>query len=225
MSQETEPSLSEYARSYGLSINHLECNPLGCLPKESDVHSHLDDPDGVFKIDDSLDVDLREVPLAGKDEAVLLTSIIKSPCKTLAFDQVLGIDAHRFRNMKAELPMLTTDHENDMLRFASPIVPDLAHEHLPREIIDEEADEGLAWASRSRMLPDEYMVKAKEEQLEISKEDVRYMHETLYWNATGEEHPVFVAEHCTYKKVCIVHCENPSKVSPKLSISMFPLSL
>ena len=211
MSQETEPSLSEYARFYGLSTDHLEYDPLVGLSKESDVHSHLKDPDGVFKIDDSLNIDLTELPVVGKDEAVILASIIESPYKTLTFDQDLEIDIHRVRNMKAELPMLTTDHEIDMLRFASPIVPDLAYEHLPLEIVDEEADEGLIWASRSRMLPDEYMIKAKEEQLEVSEEDVRYMYETLHWDTEGEEHPVFVAEHWTYKRVSIIRCEIPFK--------------
>ncbi|KAL8825383.1 MAG: hypothetical protein Q9191_004451 [Dirinaria sp. TL-2023a] len=200
MSQETEPSLSEYARFHGLSIYHLDYNPLSGLSKESILQSHLKDPDRCFKIDSSLDVNLEERLQFGEDEALVLASLAENPRKIFAFDQDLEIDTHRVRNMKVEVPMLTTDHEIDMLHFASPLVPDLAHEHLPFESVDDEADQGLFWPSQLYRLPDEYMTEAEKEQLEISKDDLMSMHETLHSKANEEEGLVFDPGDTTYKR-------------------------
>ena len=205
MSQGTEPSLSEYARFYGLSIGHLDYNPLLGLSKESVLHSHLEDPDGGFKIDESLDISLAERLQVGVDEAILLASVTASPPKAFVFDQDSEIDTHRVRNLKAEIPLLATDHEIDMQQFASPVVPDLVHEHLPLESVEDEADEGLAWPSRFYRLPEEYMIKAEKEQLEISEEVLRSMHETLHSKSKGEDHPSFEIENPTYKRVCIAY--------------------
>lgn len=204
MSQETEPSLSEYARFYGLSIDHLEGNPLADLVVDNYLHDELEDPEDVFKIDDVVDVNLTERLEAGEDEAALLAFIKNVSYGSLTFDHDLKLDTHRIRNMKAELPILSTDQETDMLDFAAPVVPDLANEHLPFESVDEEADEGLTWPSHYFSLPNEYMAKVKNEVLEMSEGLVRYMQETLNFSA-DEALPTFDVEVSNYKRVSVIY--------------------
>lgn len=204
MSQDVEPPVIEYARFYGLARNHLEPHPLQGLTFSENLGSSvlLDDPPELFRID-LASVKVPEERLAVDAGAALFLSSIAESVKISPShsDEDLGLDRHRVRRMKNELPLLRSDHEIDMLRFASPIVPDLENEFLPLETVGIEEDEGLEWPSRYYALPDVYAKKSRSEKIETSKDDFLYLQQTLNDQLEGGKHGEFDVDDIPYKKV------------------------
>ena len=200
MSEALEPSLIDYARFYGLAVNHLEVDPLVDLPALRDIDIGLEDGPQLFKIDDTNGKVPDEKLAIGRDEALLLGSLNAASEHTLSFEGIV-LDHHRVRNMKLELPMLRTDHEANMQDFARPVLPDLAHEHLPLEIVDDEADEGLGWPSECASLPDIHYAKCKAEKLDVSLEVLDYVRDVLYHDRAAVENPSFELEELPRRKV------------------------
>ena len=202
MSQDVEPTIIEYARFHGLVRDHRESPPLERLDLSEDLGLSLDDPPELFHID------LNKVQLPQERWAVdagaasLLSSIVESAQDPPPYsDQELGIDRHRVRRMKQELPLLRSDHELDVSRFRAPIVPDLENEFLPLETVDVEEDEGVEWPSSYYALPDEFTNKAKSEKIEVSQDGFLYLQQTLKYDLEGLEHGTFEYNDSPYKKV------------------------
>ena len=178
MSQLTDPPLSDYARFYSLATNHLEVDPLAGLVIPENAHAELEDGPNLFTILDENAQVAEEKLHIGRDEALLLSSLNRRLDSSLSFEGI-DLDPRRIQKMKLELPLLRTDHESDMQDFARPIIPDLSNEHLPLEILDEEADEGLSWPSKYLSLADMYFENCKAEKLDISAEMLEYMRDIL----------------------------------------------
>ena len=195
----TDPSLTDYARFYGLTTNHLEVDPLAGLLISESAHIDLEDGPNLFKLDEAKAEVPREKLYVGRDEALLLGSLTES-LEHNSFEGV-ELDPHRIRNIKQELPMLRTDHETDMREFAPPLVPDLANEHLPLEMLDEEADEGLSWPSEYAALPDKYFDTCRAEKLEISITLLDYMRDLMSCDKIAVDHSSFEVEEIPRKKV------------------------
>ena len=212
MSQDVEPTIIEYARFHGLVRDHRESPPLERLALSENLESSLDDPPELFHID------LAKVQLPQERWAVdagaasLLSSIVESAQQPpLYSDEELGIDRHRVRRMKQELPLLRSDHELDVLRFRSPIVPDLENEFLPLETVDVEEDEGVEWPSSYYALPDELTKKISSEKIGASQDGCLYLQQTLKYDFEGLEHGTFEYDDLPYKKVNLAHL--PTKAS------------
>lgn len=208
MSQAVEPSLIDYARFYGLAVNHLEVDPLVDLPVLKDVHIELEDGPQIFKIDSTNGKAPEERLIIGRGEVLLLGSLNAASDHTLSFEGI-ELDPHRFRNMKLELPMLRTDHEANMQDFARPLLPDLAHEHLPLENVDDEADEGLSWPSECASLPDVYYAECKAEKLDVSLDILHHVRNVLYYDRVAVEDLSFELEELPRRKVKAI----PSRLS------------
>ena len=209
MSHDVEPTIIDYARFHGLVRDHRESPPLERLTLSENLGSSLDDPPELFHID------LAKVKLPQERWAVdagaasLLSSIVESAQHPPPYsDEELGIDRHRVRRMKQELPLLRSDHELDVLRFASPIVPDLENEFLPLETVDVEEDEGFEWPSSYYALPDEFTKKSRSEKIEASQDDCLYLQQTLKYDFEGLEHGTFEYSDSPYKKVNLAHLCN-----------------
>ena len=194
MSIDHELQLSEYARFYGLTADHLKGNPLAALAISDNLFVGSEDDHDLFSIGENLPVDLDEKLVTGKHEALLLNSIREPLEDTLVFDEEPQLNTHRFGKIKVELPLLKTDHESDMRIFQEPVVPELANEHLPLEILDEEADEGLMWPTVYQELPEQFMLEAKKEQLDMTLDVMEYLQASLaknsvldtQWSSEGE---------------------------------------
>lgn len=197
-----EPRIIDYARFYGLVQNHLEPPPLQGLTLPEDLESSFEDPPELFHIDLS-NVKVPEERLAIDAAAASLLASIPESAKYQVED--LGIDTHRVRRLKNELPLLSSDHEIDMLRFVSPIVPDLENEFLPLETLDVEEDEGVEWPSNYYTLPDEFAKKSESEKIEASKDDLSYLQQALKYHLEGGEHAAFEINASSYKRVCPTH--------------------
>lgn len=205
MSHDFEPSIIEYARFHGLIRHHLDPHPLQGLTTPKDFASQLDDPPELFHI--SLEnAKVPEEKLSVDANALSLLSTITESSKPLPSldDEDVGLHPHRRRRMKHELPLLRSDHELDMLSFASPIVPDLEHELLPLETVDDEEDEGFAWPTRCYDLPDEWTKTARSEKLQISSDAFRYLQQTLSLHLGDEEHGTFEVDDAPHKRVLAV---------------------
>lgn len=201
-----EPSIQEYARFYGLTRDYLEHNPLRGLRAPDDFLSQLEDHADLLHIDESNGSTPAERMSLDQDTASLLSSIPQSSKISLRFDLETDDDTHRFRKLKHELPLLSTDHEIELQLFARRIVPQLEHEFLPLEPLDDEADEGLVWPSRCHKLPDEVWKMYSSEKLEISSDALLYLQQTLKYHLEVGDHPNFEIEELPYKRVRDIYC-------------------
>ena len=203
MSQEVEPSLLEYARFHGLIRDHLEDHPLQHLECPRDFWSDLEDNQDLFQIrtdtvkvpDERLAVDEGTASLLSSVQALAQ----QPPSRHGEDDE---FDVHRVQRLKLELPLLRSDPEFDLLRFAPKIVPDLEHEFLPLETVDQEADEGLDWPTRCHDLPDEYTKKLESEKLEVSSDAMVVLQAALTYHHEGGNHEFFEDIELPYTKVC-----------------------
>ena len=203
MSEQSEPSISEYARFYGLTIDHLQPHPLQGITAPEDYLEQLEDTPGLFKIDEHNGTIPAERMFMDNETATFLAGIAPSSSETPSFDEDVDIDIYRFRNLKQELPLLRSDHESDMQEFACRTVPDLKNELLPLEPIDEEADEGLEWPEKYRELSDQIWCNIQSEKLVVPREALYYLQQTLKWHLEGGENTSFEDPDAepTYEKV------------------------
>lgn len=203
MSQDVEPSLINYARFYGLIRDHLEDQPLQGLAAPHDFQLQLDDTADLFQIRaDCVKVPEERLPVDAGTASLLSDIAALAKHAPPQFDIDDEFNLHRVREMKRELPLLRTDHEVDLLRFAPRIVPNLEHEFLPLETVDEEADEGFEWPSACHDLPDEYDRKIKAERPVFSKEALIYLQETLRFHIEDGSHESFDDVELPYTRVC-----------------------
>ena len=202
MSQDVDPPVIDYARFYGLACDHRQLSPLQGLTLPENLGSFLDDPPELFHIDLSNVKVPEERLVIDAGAASLLSSIAESAKHSPSHsDHDLGIDRHRVRNMKHELPLLRSDHELDVLRFAAPIIPDLKNEFLPSETVDIEEDEAFEWPSSYYALPDEATKKLESEKMEISKDDLLFLQHTLKSQFESVEDEAFEVDDLPYKRV------------------------
>ena len=200
MSQEEEPSIIDYARFYGLISDHLEPHPLQGTAARDTFHSLELDDDGLSPPNFPAYRLPQERLTVDAGAAAVLSSIAALAEVPPARDDV--IDIHRIRNLKLELPLLRSDHEVDMLNFGPQIVPDLEHEFLPLETVNEEVDEGLAWPPPCYQLPGKFANKSASEKLHVSSNALAYLQETLNFHL--DDHDRFEYD-LAYKKVHTKH--------------------
>lgn len=229
MSRELEPSIVDYARFYGLIRDHLDLCPLQVFNASDGLQpQQLEDTPDLFQLHVE-NVKVPEERLAvDAGSASLLSSIAElqtiAPSRDNEYD---GICTHRVSRMKHDLPLLLSDHELDLLRFARRIVPNLQNEFLPLEIIDEEADEGLTWPSKYYQLPELYDKKSKSEKLEIASDGLRFLQESWSYSLDGGEVTSFEIEDIPYKKVQTKDVASSSAIwtlIPSQKIVVEPLS-
>ena len=215
---DVEPPIIDYARFYGLVQNHLEPPPLQGLTLPENLGSFLEDPPELFHIDLS-NVKVPEERLAIDAGAASLLSFI--PERTKHEIEDVGIDRHRLRRLKIELPLLRSDHEIDLLRFVSPIAPDLENEFLPLETLDVEEDEGVELPSYCYALPDQFAKKSRSEKIEASKDDLLYLQQVLKYHLEGGEHAAFEIDGPSYKRVSSIHLLNQGNWKLTLDRELF----
>ena len=173
-----EPSILEYARFHGLSIDHRAIHPLQYIidtPSLPDVQ----DPPELFEIDASCGTLAPERLSISKEAAALLSSIRGTQSEDHVFDESVLPDTHRVRNLKMEIPLLRTDPELDLRDFQARVIPDLAAEHLPLEKVDEELDEGLTWPLSYEDLYQQVKEESESEKPMFSKEALLYLQSIL----------------------------------------------
>ena len=199
MSQEEDPSILDYARFYGLISDHLEPHPLRRIAARDTSHSlELDDDDGLLPLNFPACGLSQERLTVDAGAAVMLSSIAALAKVPPGRDNEV-INTHRIKDLKLELPLLRSDHEVDMLNFGHQVLPDLEHEFLPLEAVNEEADEGLTWPSTCYQLPEKFANKSTSEKLCVSSNALAYLQETLNFHL--DDHDGFEYDDQAYRKV------------------------
>ena len=198
MSQDSEPSVVEYARHYGLAQDHRACNPLQSIMSlgeslhlfsdEGPPPCDLESPSEPKTLDGVLPTERMYVDA---DTAKLLACITQPAQTAKYFDEEIDIPTMRCKKLRHELPLLPSDHGSDLNDHFQRFEPDLQNEFLPFESLNEDADEGLTWPSTYLNLPDEVWKKMTAEKLEIPADALRYLSEIMFRDAFDNDWPVF----------------------------------
>jgi len=204
-----ELSALEYARTNGLARNPLEePHPLSYLTTLS-TWIDGDRPDDShlpqFKFPNCSTDEYLEV----SKEALDLIAEVSKPETPGSIDAILLSMLGRtdIKSMRFELPLLRSDHESDCKEFASrdDFEVKLQDIKLPLEVVDEAKGEGLTIPSKYWNQGVEIMEELKKEHLEVTRETIAYLGETLKvsWN-DADEKEVWASVH-DYKKVRKLH--------------------
>jgi len=200
MSEDGEPSVLEYARFYGLTIDHRNAYALSTL-----VGKHVVDPasdeSALFEITPGVAALAPERLSAGKEGVAFLSSIKADQLGSFELFDGSVPDTHRIRDLKLEEPLLRSDHTLDMKCFGGWIIPDLRSERLPLEKVDDEEDEGLVWPSRFNELRSDAARRSELEKIAVSKDILLYLKDMLPHHEAGTEPPKFDADGVMYRRV------------------------
>ncbi|UPX18898.1 uncharacterized protein EKO05_0009181 [Ascochyta rabiei] len=194
-----EPSVLEYAREQGLSVDYTTE-----LPRIADICLSLNatlDQDPYDPFEDDLAnavtaaVALTKQRLAvTKDVALLLKSVL-SPPEPPVYDLLATDGRQRILDLKQELPILQTDAELDMLSFGTRVEPDFKElrTRLPSEDLDDENDEGFGWPARYFAYPAQCDAKIKSEKLAITRDVLSFLQSAVRDDFTPDDHARIMA--------------------------------
>ena len=175
MSQDDEPSVLEYARFYGLTVNYLATCPIQQCIRDLDRIESDDEP-MLLEAEGSPAQIQNERILIPKNALALLSNVTTAQGQVL-HDGLPLPKIHRSRDMKVELPLLRTDPEVDMQDHPHRVMPELAKELIPLEKVEDGKDESLQWSGCSHSLPAKVNAKLASELLTISKNTILYLQE------------------------------------------------
>src|SRR5436190_9455489 len=180
-----QPSILEYARFYGIAIDHEACNPVDCIPvgDVEDIDVSLGDPIDGPHLDlpsaSSLTQLEKEKLSISRNGGIFLFSASKPPAilhdeSEKSWDECLP-DRHRIKNMMQDVPIVKSDHELDMRLFQSRISLESLELDLPLEIIEDENDEGLGFPSNFWEIPRQVQERVKREKLDCTREVLMFI--------------------------------------------------
>ena len=188
-----EPPALQYARSNGLARDHLAdqlvFSELAKL--QIAVQLSLADDIELHQFDFGSELKVEERVTISREGAQLLVCITQEDA-TEAID-ALVLPMLKTKNIvkrtRLELPLLKTDHETDCNNFArrDDFEIKLCDIKLPLEMVNEENNEGLVWPSRLSSLGVKVVEKLKQEKVSISRDDLKYLQDTLKNGWTEED--------------------------------------
>lgn len=179
----------EYARSHGLCIDYtseLQHAFSFDAPSHNTLIEDLRGPsdDINANVVDNL---IKERLTLSKDAASLLRTILTVPPAQPS--SISASDSKRdcIRRLKQELPILSTDPDLDVIGFGSVALPDLQHEKIPFEVVNEENDEGFQWPTRYFAYPSQVSETVKHEKLVVPREALVLLQQTIRDDDTKED--------------------------------------
>ncbi|KAF2143875.1 uncharacterized protein K452DRAFT_247364, partial [Aplosporella prunicola CBS 121167] len=184
-----EPTILQYARFHGIAKKFTSQYPLDpdLIPTAPIFLSEgLLDPVGAVSLELPRNFRIEERLCVNEATLAFLQSTCSVP-KLHAEKDPFMARLNRVRNFKAELPILSSDNEMDMKRFLKQPVVDLGDTEIQPEHVDEEKDEGMAWPTKCETLPADYDKQVASEKLQVSRNILLYLQNTLKCNMTPEE--------------------------------------
>lgn len=200
-----EPTVLEYARFCGIAKDYLSINPLDEAVRnaaELDLDESLEDGPGLLQFSPPPELACAEKLSVDRETVVFLKEIMTTADTSFDITEPLS-RADMARSLRVELPILRTDHEYDMLHFGHRYTPQLDDIALVPEPVDEEKDEGLSWPKAYLQLPEQIWEKATTEKLEISKEAIMFLQETLKIATEPESEEEKLLRDINYERVCV----------------------
>lgn len=182
---DTTPTVLEYARFHGVAVNHLEFDHSDDLTLECRrALVDLEDPPGA-SVMTFAPAPSGDTIQCTREVALFLAEAMRRP-KTPPWEELVPKYRKPFEP-KLELPLLMTDHDEDMRNFGVKEDPDDTICNLLFADIDERRDEGLTWPSWYEEYPRKCMDIIRQEKLDIPKDAWVYLHKTIRMNATDED--------------------------------------
>lgn len=176
-------SALEYARLHGLSHNHLiDPTPTAILDAlQMNVDDGLIDDLHLKQLKLPHDYSMHERLTVSKDGARLLAWAMHHE------DEATGNIVHTisgnstFKYMRLELPLLSSDHESDVTRFAKreAFEPHLEDVRLPLEVLNVEKDEDLNFSPEMWNLSAKTLDGLKKERISATKESLQYIQSSI----------------------------------------------
>lgn len=207
--EDEELPVLEFARFHKLSTDYTSESPfvyaLSNRDKLKQWDFEVNVPDEVCALQpfESL---AKEKLVVSSEAAELLQEAISAPDEY----PITGVETPQRRcELKQELPLLRSDNEYDVQHFGRRVKPDFRCTNIPREIVNEEHDEGLSWPTRYHALPARFDAEARREKLEVSKEVLLCIQNAIRDPITTEEKEKLMAVELEDKKVSNV-ANNPT---------------
>jgi hypothetical protein len=186
-----ELSALQYARFYGLAVNHLaEPYPIEDIQLLQPSTEKLVAEDvHLPQIELPPDFSINEHLTPGKDTAQQLASVVRETMSVSGFNSItaLLLDVRKTKGLREEEPLLRGNPEEDCRNFAKKNEIDLKYIKLPMDSLDDEKDEGLGWSSKLWALPAEAMKKVKAEKSSVTKGDLVYLAGAIKCGWTKED--------------------------------------
>lgn len=195
---DAELSALEYARMTGLSIAYDSVQP------HIDIQTLLLDKAGnqepwillnTVTVND-IDKLTKERLAISKDAALLLRAMHELQLAPSISQEV------RIRDMKQELPLLSTDEELDMLEFGHRVVPDFRNLMIPTEMINVDDDEGFEWPMKYHAYPSECDRQISAVKLAISRDGLLVLQEAVSDPYVPEDCTAIEVDDLKYQPVC-----------------------
>jgi hypothetical protein len=213
---EPEPSIVEYARFYGISIDHNAAFPaqdelddlLQTTPAELENDARLPQlqPVEIEPPEDRITLE--------KEGAKAIREADTGPLEHAEYQKLLRRlcrERKRTPKLKCELPLLKTLHEVDYQEFKQTIEKgrevDLDQlKTLPFEPLDDEKDEGLEFPSMYHDVPAVLLKQAEKEKIGVSKDAMLVLACALKNDWSEEDNKKLLMSQITYKRVWLHKC-------------------
>ena len=198
----------QYARMNGLSCDYLaEPLPFEHIKKiQTDVYISLSNASHLLQFNFGPELSTDERPTISKDAALLLASVAKEETVEWVDGQVLSmLGSADTKRIRLEEPLLKTDHERDCREFArrEEFEVELKDIKLPLDIVNEENGEGLSLPSKFWNLGDEIMENLKKEKIEVTRDTLEYLQNTLKIIWTEQDEKEVRKRELKYKRVSL----------------------
>lgn len=200
----SEPTVLDYARFHKLCQHYLYDNPLELASVSTftdDIDASLCDPPGTEPIAAPPGSFLQEPLLLDRGAADLLKLVKAVEENVIDFDAFLDADYRRVTKLKQEVPILRSDHEQDLREFGNTAKPPLTGLSFPSEELNDEDDEGLRWPSSHIALPSHVDRSIRDEKLEIPREVLLHLQDALQSETTVQERTAILDAYANYEKV------------------------
>lgn len=196
----------QYARHHNLCKDYTaELLPLADIGLP-DGTIDLDNQDlggpSLASIINALRVLTKERLTVSRDTALLLKavhSLQEAPTET---NVATNRRAWR-RSLERELPVLSSDHELDLLKFGDTKLPDFRNLRLPSELIEDENDEGFQWPLKYLNYPAQCDNQVRAEKLTVSRQVLVHLQHAIRDDYMPEDHETARQLELDNKPVCM----------------------
>ncbi|KAL6710414.1 hypothetical protein ACN47E_009360 [Coniothyrium glycines] len=190
----------DFARRSGLCRDYTTDPPALhslIMPLNDTLIRDLRDPSDEITTND-IDEITRQKLTVSKEAAFLLKEVLTVPSARSSdeFNSVETSRRTRMRNLKQELPVLSTDSELDLLSFGNGDIPDFRSLRIPSEITNLENDESFEWPARYFDYPMQCDASVRSEKLTISRDALLYMQASLRDDYTNDHLNKITSETC-----------------------------
>lgn len=192
------PSIIDYARFHGLSIDHLSQDDDKCLLQAMATKSK-ERAVPEFRVPHAGDIPPEPKFRLDRKAASLLSSCLQSPPKP-DWPKILP-DHRRAKRLKIEQPVLRTDHAADMKKIRCRELPKISP---PRPVFVNKAKlqgQCLAWPTRIRALSANWDKKIAAEKLRMSWAVFKALQDTLNPRYNPETLESLMAKDLRFSKV------------------------